>query len=122
MQAFHGLIPLATVSDVLRSIEFYTRLGFEEERRHTPEGDTEPVWAWLRAGAANLMVSNSDEPMPAGQQSVIFYMYSDDVAGYRAELEQRGVKVGDIEYPFWSPRGEFRVDDPDGYCIMVSHT
>jgi hypothetical protein len=24
--------------------------------------------------------------------------------------------------PFYAPRGEFRVKDPDGYDIMITHT
>jgi hypothetical protein len=51
----------------------------------------------------------------------LFYMYAPDVAAYRAELEGKGVKVGPVKYPFYSPRGEFRVDDPDGYCLMIAH-
>ena len=33
----------------------------------------------------------------------------------------KGVKVGPVKYPFYSPRGEFRVDDLDGYTLFVSH-
>ena len=39
----------------------------------------------------------------------------------RVELEAKGVKVGPIKYPFYSPRGEFRIDDADGYTVFVSH-
>jgi hypothetical protein len=57
----------------------------------------------------------------SGAQDILFYMYAPDVAAYRAELEVKGVKVGPIKYPFYSPRGEFRIDDPDGYTLFVSH-
>jgi len=30
--------------------------------------------------------------------------------------------AGPIQYPFYSPRGEFRIQDSDGYVIMVTHT
>jgi hypothetical protein len=32
------------------------------------------------------------------------------------------VDAGPIQSPFWAPRGEFRVIDPDGYVLMISHT
>ena len=67
------------------------------------------------------MLTRSARPMNPGAQDVLFYMYSKDVAAYRAELEAKGVKVGPISYPFYSPRGEFRIADPDGYTLMISH-
>jgi hypothetical protein len=30
-----------------------------------------------------------------------------------------GIDVGEIEYPFYMPAGEFRVVDPDGYVLLV---
>jgi hypothetical protein len=26
-----------------------------------------------------------------------------------------------ITTPFYAPRGEFRLVDPDGYCLMITH-
>lgn len=43
-------------------------------------------------------------------------------SGDAALMIADGVRCGDIATPFWAPRGEFRIDDPDGYMIMVSHT
>jgi len=60
--------------------------------------------------------------MPASQQAVLFYLYCDDVAATRAELQIAGVAVGEIRYEFYAPRGEFRVEDPDGYVLMITHT
>lgn len=33
-----------------------------------------------------------------------------------------GEPVGPMAYPFYCPKGEFRVTDPDGYVCMVTHT
>ncbi len=79
-------------------------------------------WAWLQNGGAHLMIARSARPMNPAAQDVLFYIYAADVVAYRAELESKSVKVGPLEYPFWSPRGEFRVEDPDGYTLMVAHT
>jgi uncharacterized glyoxalase superfamily protein PhnB len=114
-----SLVPLAHVADVRKAIEFYQLLGFEVKKTVENEGQTQ--WAWVQNGGANLMLARSARPMNPGAQDVLFYMYAPDVAVYRSELEAKGVRVGVISYPFWSPRGEFRIDDPDGYTLMVSH-
>jgi predicted enzyme related to lactoylglutathione lyase len=114
-----SLVPLAHVADVRKSIEFYQLLGFEVKNTFENEGRMQ--WAWLKNGGADLMLARSARPMNAGAQDVLFYMYAPDVAAYRAELEAKGVKVGPLKYPFYSPRGEFRIEDADGYTLFVSH-
>jgi hypothetical protein len=69
-----------------------------------------------------FMVARASEPVIASQQAVLFYVYRDDVAGKRAELQKAGIAAGTIAFPFYAPRGEFRVEDPDGYVLMVTHT
>ena len=114
-----SLVPLAHVADVRKSVEFYQLLGFEV--KHTVENEGRLQWAWLQNGGADLMLARSARPMNADAQDVLFYMYAPDVAAYRADLEAKGVKVGPLKYPFYSPRGEFRIDDADGYTLFVSH-
>jgi catechol 2,3-dioxygenase-like lactoylglutathione lyase family enzyme len=113
------LVPMAHVADVAQSIEFYKQLGFEV--KNTVEHDGQLQWAWLQNGQADFMIARSARPMNPDAQDVLFYLYSPDVVTYRNELQSRGVKVGQLNYPFYSPRGEFRVDDPDGYALFVSH-
>jgi hypothetical protein len=113
---------MAFVHSVPGSIEFYQKLGFEVGHTHVPEDHVEPVWAWMRSENAQLMLSQATEPVDPGSQAVLFYLYCADVAVYRSELVAAGVDAGPIEHPFWSPRGEFRITDPDGYVLMVSHT
>ena len=36
-----------------------------------------------------------------------------------APSRDAGVAGGEIKSPFYAPRGEFRVEDPDGYVLMV---
>ncbi len=110
------------VKSVPRSIEFYERLGFTVRNSFVPDGRSEASWAWLQAGGAHLMVTRSDEPVEASQQAVLFYLYCEDVPAYRAALQAQGVEVGEIQFPFYAPRGEFRVTDPDGFVLMVTHT
>ena len=117
-----ALVPLASVRSVPASIAFYRQLGFEVGNTHVPEGEAEPVWAWLRAGGAHLMLSRAGDPVEAGKASVLFYLYSSDVAAFRESLVAAGVAAGPIQRPFYAPGGEFRVTDPDGYVLMVTHT
>lgn len=117
-----ALVPFVHVASVPRSTAFYERLGFAVGNTFTPEGDPEPTWAWLRSDRAQLMVAQADEPVDPAKQALILYVYCDDVVAYRAELLARGVAAGEIRHPFYAPRGEFRVVDPDGYVLMVTHT
>ncbi|PYQ35500.1 MAG: hypothetical protein DMF55_07240 [Acidobacteria bacterium] len=117
-----SLVPFAHVSSVPRSILFYRKLGFEVGNTFVPSGETEPAWAWLESDRAQLMLARASAPVLADQQAVLFYVYVDDVAAARSALAEAGVSVGEIERPFYAPRGEFRVHDPDGYVLMITHT
>ena len=121
MAKLDSLVPMAFVGSVPRSIEFYRKVGFEVGNTFTPPERKEPTWAWLRSGSAHLMVARASHPVDASQQAVLFYLYCDDVPSFRGALERQGLAVGEITYPFYSPRGEFRLTDPDGYALMISH-
>ena len=51
----------------------------------------------------------------------MFYAYCADVGGMHEQLAASGVAVGPITRPFYNPDGEFRIEDPDGYVVMVTH-
>jgi hypothetical protein len=117
-----SLVPFIHVKSVPRSIEFYARLGFKVGNTHQPESEPEPVWAWLYSDKAHLMVSKSGEPVDPTKQAVIFWTYTDDVSAFRKLLMESGVKCGEITYPFYNRKGEFSIEEPDGYCVMVANT
>jgi hypothetical protein len=116
------LVPMAFVADVARSAEYYGALGFIVRNTFTPPDSDAPVWAWLTSGEAQLMVAKASDPVVAEQQAVLFYLYTDDVASAHSALGARGLAPGPIATPFYAPRGEFRLADPDGYVLMVTHT
>jgi predicted enzyme related to lactoylglutathione lyase len=116
------LVPMVFVADVEGSIGFYRHLGFEVGNTFTQEEATRPSWAWLHCGAAQLMLAAADEEIVADQQRVLFYLYTDDVAAAHASLAEAGLAPGEITTPFYAPRGEFQVVDPDGYVLMITHT
>jgi hypothetical protein len=116
-----ALQPMAHVADVALSVAWYAKLGFAAEHIWTPEG--KPMqWAHLRSGGAELMLVRSDRPMNPGAQDVLFYLYAEGVAAYRERLIEQGLRPGAISYPFYAKHGEFRIDDPDGYCLLVGDT
>jgi catechol 2,3-dioxygenase-like lactoylglutathione lyase family enzyme len=117
-----SLVPMAFVRSVPRSIEFYRKLDFDVGHTHTPEGGDEPVWAWLGSDGAHLMLARASHPVDPESQTVLFYLYCPDVAAFRAGLIEAGVEAAPIQRPFYAPRGEFRVTDPDGDALMIGHT
>ena len=121
MTSLNSLVPMIFAQSVSRSIDFYAKLGFGVGNSFTPPGDSEPSWAWLQSGGANLMVARASHPVDASQQAVIFCLYCDDVQSFWSELQQAGLNVGEIEYPPSHPRGQFRLADPDGFDISVAH-
>ena len=116
-----SLVPMVSVADVERSIAFYDHLGFEIGNTFACEGETKPSWAWLQSGEARLMLTAANKPV-AGKHTVLFYVYTEDVLAARTTLIDAGLNPGTITRPFYAPRGEFELVDPDGYVIMVTHT
>jgi predicted enzyme related to lactoylglutathione lyase len=115
------LVAMAFVADVPRSVTFYEYLGFSVANSFTPPDAEVPSWAWLESGDAQLMVTRAGEPVVPEQQAVLFYLYVEDVATTRESLATAGLSPGPITTPFYAPRGEFRLVDPDGYCLMITH-
>lgn len=93
-----GLVPFVHVQDVLRSTAFYERFGFE----------------------ARLMLAQADEPVVASQQAVLFYVYAHELEELHEQLAQAGCEPGPIAPGAPGPDRQFRIDDPDGYCVMVT--
>jgi hypothetical protein len=107
------------VADVERSVAFYEDLGFAMGNTFEPDGKL--AWAWLHNESANLMLARADAPVDPAAQAVLFYIYVPDVPGAHAGLSAKGIRVGPIRTPFYAPRGEFRMEDPDGYVLMITH-
>jgi len=118
------------VADVERSVAFYRLLGFEIGN-YVPRDESPMHWAWLYQPKAanwkhgpNLMVVRGEWDMKAGSDSelVLFYLYATNLLELRNRLIAEGVKVSEISYPEYLPGGEFRTQDPDGYCLMVGQS
>jgi catechol 2,3-dioxygenase-like lactoylglutathione lyase family enzyme len=134
-------VPMAHVADVDRSVDFYARLGFFCDSRHSG-GDGRTFFASMSSGKARIMFALASGPVDAAQQAVLFYMYSRNVRKLREHLLARGLADGGLPpgehregkelppvppgvavfepvRPFYMPAGEIRIHDPDGYVILV---
>lgn len=112
------LVPFVHVADVDRSVAFYERLGFVMAHEHAPDGRR--IWAFLERGDARLMVAEADAPVDPRVQAVLFYLYTRDLDGLRGRLVDAGVTAHEITTGGPGPDRQMRVDDPDGYCLMVA--
>jgi len=113
-----GLVPMAHVADVQRSVDFYKLLGMEVRGSlRNPAGVLK--WVQLACAQAELMITRGDKPVIASQQAVLFYLYSPDLVALREHLLADGVKVSAITYPEYMRKGEISLEDPDGYCLLI---
>ena len=131
-RAVYELVPMAHVADVEQSIRFYELLGFHVRERVQHAGRTQ--WAWLTSGKGHLMLAAAGEQIMPEQQSILFYLYTDDVAAMRSQLLASGLAEGaehgeagcdrrrivfGVTHPPYMLEGEIRVVDPDGYCLLI---
>jgi Glyoxalase/Bleomycin resistance protein/Dioxygenase superfamily len=112
------LTPMAHAADVQRSVDFYGLLGMQVHGSlRTPSGELQ--WVHLACGPAELMITRAAEPVAASQQAVLFYLYSPNLIALREHPLANDVKVSAPTYPNYMPKGEIRVDDPDGYALLI---
>ena len=122
-----GLVAMIHVADVEASAAFYRHLGFEIGNQVPKTG--RPQWAWLYAPGApdwrrgpNLMLARTGRQLQPDAQDVLFYLYVSDLEGLRETLLQQGLPAGEITHPDYLPDGELRLQDPDGYCLMLAQS
>lgn len=112
------LVPFVHVADVQRSADFYAALGFRVGDTHEQDGWL--LWCWLESGRGSLMLTLASDPIHVHQQGILFYLYADDLDGLHSDLHARGVAVGEIVDGSPGPPREFRLEDPDGYVLIVA--
>jgi hypothetical protein len=125
-----SIVAMIRVADVMYSAKFYQHLGFEIGNA-VPRGRPPYNWAWLyqpnapnwKTGA-NLMLVSNDVPgtTASKNRTVLFYLYARDLKGLREELLSKNLMASEITYPDYLPEGEFRLEDPDGYTLMIAQS
>lgn len=113
-----GLTAMAQVADVQRGVDFYKLLGMEV--RGSLRGASGVLqWVHLVCEQAEIMLTRAPGPVISEQQSVLFYLYSPDLVALREHLIANGIDVSSITYPEYMPKGEIRLEDPDGYVLLI---
>jgi len=99
------------VTDLERSIDFYETLGFAAGERYEQEGWL--LWVRLRRDSAELMLALASDPVHDHGQSVLLYLYVDDLDAIGADAP-----VVEVDTP--RPAREMYLQDPDGHAIVVA--
>ncbi|MCB9851056.1 MAG: hypothetical protein H6817_10185 [Phycisphaerales bacterium] len=133
-------VPYLHVADVERSVAFYAHLGFREGTAYRDHAGKK-CWASVAhhepvGVPGDIFFAQASEPVDAGVQAVLLYMYSKDVQALRRHLLDCGLHDGgaftgqggpnggrcvvfEVSHPFYMDEGEVRVHDPDGYCLLI---
>ena len=118
MPILEGIAPIVPVSNVARSVSFFTNtLGFEIR---TQDEDFALV---ARQGAGvSLIRTTDDKALDATATNISAYIWVNDLMGLWTELEPKLKPLGDarVRAPFVQDYGmrEFHVKDPDGFLIF----
>ena len=125
-----SIVAMIRVADVMKSAKFYRNLGFEIGNA-VPRECPPFHWAWLyqpkapnwKTGA-NLMLVSGEVPgtIETKARTVLFYLYARDLKSLREKLLAEGFSASEISYPEYLPKGEFRLQDPDGYTLMIAQS
>ena len=125
-----SIVAMIRVADIMNSVKFYRHLGFEIGNA-VPRECPPFHWAWLyqpkapnwKTGA-NFMLVSSEIPITAESKAeiVVFYIYARDLKSLREKLLAEGFSASEISYPEYLPEGEFRLQDPDGYTLMIAQS
>ncbi len=59
------------------------------------------------------LLTRADPQVDATAQGVLFYLYYADVEAAHAQAEADGLNPSSMSHPFYCPKGEFRLTDPD---------
>jgi catechol 2,3-dioxygenase-like lactoylglutathione lyase family enzyme len=110
--------PMLHVASIERSITFYEALGF----RLIDDDGCKPIgWARMHCASGDIMFLVAETEIDARKQGFLFYMYTPDLNGLRAELLKKSLAVSAIKHPHYMPSGTVNLDDPDGYHIEIGH-
>jgi hypothetical protein len=118
-----NVVPIARVADVQRTVDFYKLFGMEvRSLLRNPSGELQ--WVHIFCDQAELMFSRSPDPVipgerEPGQRDVLFYFYAADLLSLRNYLLANGVKVSEVTYPSYMPKGEVCASDPDRYEVFI---
>ncbi len=109
---------MAHVVELQRSVDFYKQLGMGiRGSLRDSSGQLQPRHVCFEQ--ADRMLTRASKPVIPSQQAVWFYLYSPGLIALREHQLSCGVKVSPITHPEYMPTGEIRLQDPDGYTLLI---
>ena len=119
------IIPEIGVSDMERSLAFYSKLGFTKNREGTTD-DKGLQWCSLEFGDSQVWLQRSDvdpdyQPDAPKGNGVTIYLRVDDVDAAYDATKKAGLQMNilkEIETHWYGLR-EFKLADPDGYVWTI---
>ena len=114
------------VSDMQRAKEFYAeKLGLEVATDYRQNDDNWWVTLTLPGGGASITLARSsttsNEPPKPG--TLGFYLSTPDIAAAHKELNEKGVKPGEVRDNLYGPGSGvkfFQLQDPDGNQVTFA--
>jgi len=108
------VVPVLSVSDLTRAIDFYHRLGFSSKRYK--DGD---IYAFIQRDRHELHLRkfttlNADQ----NATSVYFYLIEGTAAALEAEFRASGITIREPLAPREWKMNEFALNDPDGNQLV----
>jgi uncharacterized glyoxalase superfamily protein PhnB len=118
MARFKQLIPVLKVTDLQRTIDYYTaNFGAAVVWRAPNDGGGENCW--LDLGSVSFLFSTGDHLGPTPQLSGTLYVDMDGVEAFYARLKDKVELVWPLERMAHGTR-EFGVRDCNGYVLAFS--
>lgn len=118
------IMPILAVSDLEKSLSFYTeKLGFEKMISF-PGPDGSLVFAFVGLGpAVNIGLQLSPTPEGTRGDGAVFMIYLPDgqeIDPYYEQVKAKGVAIEtEIADQYWGDR-TFSVKDPDGFYLTLA--
>ena len=126
MQVINKLTMVSVVvSDMKKAKEFYAeKLGLEVATDYRQNDDNWWVTLTLPGGGAAITLARSSTVKITTQPDTIgFYFSTSDIAAAHKELNERGVKPGEIRDNLYGPGSGvkfFQLKDPDGNQVTFA--
>ena len=118
MPDFKKIVPVLKVSDMQKSVDFYTGvLGFTVAWRAANDGGGENCM--LLAGAANLLLSTGSHLGDRPQFTVTLYFHMSGVQEFFERVRHKAEVVWPLEVMDYCQK-EFGIRDGDGYTLAFA--
>jgi hypothetical protein len=117
---------MAHIFELQPSIEFYKHRVLQAIRNGNSRKSARSLRP-IAAQACLLRTGRSDahaclrasHPSRPSRQAVWFYLCSPGLIALHQHLLSSGVKVSPITHPEYMPTGEIRLQDADGYALLI---